>query len=567
MRLTSTVPAVLLAAVGLVGCLDAAAVTCADGTLCPVGWACDPLGCVSPEQQRACGDQLDGAPCTLAGIGAGTCTDGRCVIAVCGNERIEPGERCDDGNNFSGDGCNATCSSDELCGNGLRDDGEACDCGTDEAALPSGCDAANGAAGGTCRLDCILVGCGNGGPDPGEVCDDGNQTSGDGCSYDCASLEVCGNGYPDFAAGEQCDAGPGLSHDGCASACVAEVAAWDAVVPDGRLPPRTQLQLAVDGATGEVIAHGGVDGNARSDTWAWDGAAWRQLQANMPWPNFNSALGYHHGRGELVRFGGAEADDATYFFDGATWRREQLDPSPPVQTGGQLVWDAARAELVLVGGGPAFGPPTQETWALTGSGWTQRSTSAPPRRYTSATYDPSRAQVVMIGGYDDTDACDGTLWGWDGSAWTALPVGGPPPLVAFASLAWAPRDQQLVLFGTRCSDGVAETWVLEHDAWAVVPTTSTPLAGGRLVLDPTRGELLLAGGFDGNFTYSDTTWAWTGTDWRQRDDLNPPAVAGALAYDATRGELVMTLSTCCDAPALEVWRHDGARWHPRDATG
>lgn len=32
-----------------------------------------------------------------------------CPVAVCGNGMREPGERCDDGNTLSGDGCNASC--------------------------------------------------------------------------------------------------------------------------------------------------------------------------------------------------------------------------------------------------------------------------------------------------------------------------------------------------------------------------------------------------------------------------------------------------------------------------
>ena len=55
---------------------------------------------------------------------------------ACGDGVRQPGEVCDDGNTVSGDGCNATCTSDETCGNGFRDRGEECDDGaanSDEA--------------------------------------------------------------------------------------------------------------------------------------------------------------------------------------------------------------------------------------------------------------------------------------------------------------------------------------------------------------------------------------------------------------------------------------------------
>jgi cysteine-rich repeat protein len=45
--------------------------------------------------------------------------------AVCGNNRTEEGEACDDGNNLDADGCEADCSL-PACQNGIRDPGEAC---------------------------------------------------------------------------------------------------------------------------------------------------------------------------------------------------------------------------------------------------------------------------------------------------------------------------------------------------------------------------------------------------------------------------------------------------------
>jgi cysteine-rich repeat protein len=110
----------------------------------------------------------------------------------CGNGIVEPGEFCDDGNTLDGDGCSATCRAG--CGDGLLQptQGEYCDFGIPNSG---------------CSEDC-LRGCGDGALQPGlgEVCDDGNLNSGDGCSADCQSREVCGNGIRDF--GEECDGEP-----------------------------------------------------------------------------------------------------------------------------------------------------------------------------------------------------------------------------------------------------------------------------------------------------------------------------------------------------------------------
>jgi cysteine-rich repeat protein len=114
--------------------------------------------------------------------------------SICGNGVVDRGEACDDGNNFSGDGCNATCSSDERCGNGITDQGESCDDGNNRPG--DGCDA-------LCQVE---DGCGNGVLEVGEQCDDGNLTPGDGCSPGCIleiflAVDTDGDGISDFDEG------------------------------------------------------------------------------------------------------------------------------------------------------------------------------------------------------------------------------------------------------------------------------------------------------------------------------------------------------------------------------
>ncbi|HEX2881975.1 MAG TPA: DUF4215 domain-containing protein [Polyangiaceae bacterium] len=71
-------------------------------------------------------------------------TSGTCnLVANCGNDSVESGEACDDGNTESCDGCSADCTIEETgCGDGLQ-------CGEEE-------------------------------------CDDGNEENGDGCSATCS---------------------------------------------------------------------------------------------------------------------------------------------------------------------------------------------------------------------------------------------------------------------------------------------------------------------------------------------------------------------------------------------
>ena len=72
-----------------------------------------------------------------------------CVATVvacsssCGNNEVETGEQCDDGNIMNGDGCSSTCQTETspVCGNGIVETGEQCDDGnsvdTDEC--PTNC--------------------------------------------------------------------------------------------------------------------------------------------------------------------------------------------------------------------------------------------------------------------------------------------------------------------------------------------------------------------------------------------------------------------------------------------
>lgn len=149
--------------------------------------------------------------------------------AVCGDGKAGLGESCDDGNIVGGDGCSSTCKIEgpfwacvfgSLCID-VRDCGDGgAEAGTDGGCVPPPKTPA----------------CGDGMIDPGEACDDGNLAGGDGCAFDCKTIEpnfvcptpgalcqstvVCGDNK--ISGSETCDDGNMASNDGCSASCQLE---------------------------------------------------------------------------------------------------------------------------------------------------------------------------------------------------------------------------------------------------------------------------------------------------------------------------------------------------------
>ncbi|MBF8280791.1 MAG: DUF4215 protein [Candidatus Magasanikbacteria bacterium] len=192
-----------------------------------------------------------GQPLDVLPVAGGACTSictnlgSTAFPATCGNNKVELGEDCDDGNLINGDGCGKSClaegayvikdadgkiTAESLCGNKkvefshnlAKYGGEQCDGtpGCTDKCLLSG----SGTTTSTAAVAGVV--CGNGDIGPGEACDDKNLISNDGCSTSCLREgsaphdAVCGNG--EIESGEDCDDNNTKIGDGCNAGCLAE---------------------------------------------------------------------------------------------------------------------------------------------------------------------------------------------------------------------------------------------------------------------------------------------------------------------------------------------------------
>jgi fibro-slime domain-containing protein len=165
------------------------------------------------------GDRPDGSleECDDGNDSSGDGCDARCRVEpgylcaqqgggcapVCGDGLVVASEQCDDANSAGGDGCSQMCGAEE--GFACPVPGEACTaarCGDGLTVAAEACDDGNGIPGDGCSASCTVetgwlcsgmtcaaAGCGDGARAGSETCDDGNTASGDGCNADCSARE------------------------------------------------------------------------------------------------------------------------------------------------------------------------------------------------------------------------------------------------------------------------------------------------------------------------------------------------------------------------------------------
>lgn len=290
-------------------------------------------------------------------------------------------------------------------------------------------------------------------------------------------------------------------------------------------PARKAHAMVFDAARGQAVLYGGDLGSARvGDLWSFDGSTWT-LRDEVAAPS--GLLGFDERIGGPVVLGEHGAATAVWVWRRG-WQRLPLSAQPRLPRVGILVYDSARARLLLLAEGQN-GAPSCETWLFDGATWLRHAGASPPSRSSPGlAYDPIRQRVVMFGGSAGQYAFRDT-WEWDGSQWQTMSSLHVPPLAR--SLAYDPSRNVVLAVGVGPYTPWA-TWAWDGTDWLQIPSAHRPPDGWlNLVTDTRRGRVIAF--------VDDQIWEWNGLDWAKQPVGFAALYGTAAVFDPVSGDTLL----------------------------
>jgi hypothetical protein len=237
---------------------------------------------------------------------------------------------------------------------------------------------------------------------------------------------------------------------------------WEKEVPVASPPGRCSHAMAYDAARGQVLLFGGQTftqsgvGTNYNDTWVWDGSNWTQkFPAYSPPPMAGHSMVFDSARKKIVLSAPSNnlaGFNDTWTWDGSDWTFEDSSSRPVSRIYAAMAFDSLRNQAVLFGGIDwTSGNSLGDTWVWDGSNWTQKFPATSPRARSFAfsqgmAYDAARAQVLLFGGGLERLGASYETWVWDGLNWTQKLPATSPTVVAYAMVYDAARTN-ILLFG------------------------------------------------------------------------------------------------------------------------
>jgi hypothetical protein len=399
--------------------------------------------------------------------------------------------------------------------------------------------------------------------------------------------------------------------DGSAEDTLGSARGWTQWLKLAEGPTARQSQImSYDSARGRMVMFGGSDGTYNAQTWEWDGRQWilrcgTGTYCSGPVALAGHSLVYDSTRGVTVLYGGDTGDANAFYsdtweWDGEAWKLvcAEGDPCAGGLTGRSnqsMVYDRERGKVVMFGGCKTMVGPSpwvctdfsDETWEWDGLTWVQvcgtgTGCSGPSGRMGHAmAFDSIDNTVILHAGctsYSNwcTTRSDET-WTWNGSTWSKICGSGTAcgaPTIDRHGLAYDASRDRVVLFGGRDSTGYSgKIWEWNGTGWSMVCDTMAGCAGpsrrSRLAMafDPVKERVVMFGGSRGWPNFSEEVWEWDGTSWRIQYSANValafPAPANrrhhAMAYDPGRERTVL-FGGSDTASFDDTWEFDGERW-------
>ena len=302
--------------------------------------------------------------------------------------------------------------------------------------------------------------------------------------------------------------------------------------------PRSLFSFTTDPVSNTIWMYGGNDAfTTFSDFWQFQNGEWQEMSAeNTPAGCLTPNAAFDTDRNKLVLV--CAASD-TFEWDGTAWKAfTGLNTLPPFHRFSSMAYDATLKKTVLFGGfdGTNY---LDETWTWDGTSWSrQKKNPAPSRALAAMWYDSTLKKTVIYGGIGRLTTQDrvtrySDMWTFDGNGWTKLTAsGGTPGMRYGAQITIDPRTSHVLLFGGLRDDPVPpvppstvpgevqvyadDMWEWDGSAWAQLHPTTVPPAreNGRMAFDPTRNEIVMFGGYAGAF-FSDV-WTYNPTTWKAR---------------------------------------------------
>ena len=290
--------------------------------------------------------------------------------------------------------------------------------------------------------------------------------------------------------------------------------------------------MAYDADRRVVLLFGGISATGGlGDTWAWNGSNWTQLRpATSPSARHGHAMAFDRKRRRVVLtagYGQSRYLNDTWLWDGKNWQYAgPLTFSALGRAAHAMAYDERGERVVLFGGfhsSSRHAGRFNDTALWDGKAWTLVRTARVPRARAShaMTYDAARCEIVLVGGHADRPPLRlNDTWLWNGSSWSKAAPPSSPPVRFLHSLVWDYASQRALLFGG-ISDGngmwpLGDTWTFGVTGFnAYGAGCGNPRASLSPRSDPRIGRLF-------------TLRAW---------NLAPVARVGLLAFGASKAKV------------------------------